>query len=287
MNKNYFSKFTKPTSELNPKTNLWNIMKNITNTYYYLDSFERIDMKMFVEDQSELTSIGNEMFDSFGLDTININFFVDVCAAPGMYSKIIFDKKDAKLTGIGISLPPEKGGVEFTFNNDNYKQFYKDILEKSYILELPKKLDFGIGSCVSYVDSKSKSHELNMELILTSINMIMNNLAKSGNMIINMSMKNIYACYNILFLLSKYFTEIKLWKSSNVWGTKNTFYVFCYNFRAIQYSNEIKNYIEDIKNSNSKINTTYIGDKDTFDTITSMMNPIYIVRINSWLKLAS
>jgi hypothetical protein len=285
MNKNYFSKFTKPTTELNPKTNLWNIMKNITTTYYYLDTFERLDNNMFIEDESELNSIGKEMFDNFG--DIPINFFVDVCAAPGMYSKLIFDKTDSKVTGFGISLPPEKGGVEFTFNNTNYKQFYKDILEKNYKLDLPKKLDFGIGSCVSYVDSKSKSHELNMELILTSINMIMNNLAKAGNMIINMSMKNIYACYNILFLLSKYFTEIKLWKSSNVWGTKNTFYVFCYNYRAIQYSDDIKNYIEEIKNSNSKINTTYIGDKDTFDTITGLINPIYIVRINCWLLKAS
>ena len=70
-----------------------------------------------------------------------------------MYSKILLDKyKDSM--GIGISLPPEKGGVKFEIDYDNYKIFYKDILEKTYKLELPKKLDFGIASCVSYIDTK-------------------------------------------------------------------------------------------------------------------------------------
>lgn len=270
----------------NPKTDLWNIMKNISTTYYYLDKFERYEMNTFVEDNAKLSTIGNEMFKNFGLDNIDISFFVDVCAAPGMYSKIIFESRpSSKITGIGISLPPEKGGVEFDFVHANYKQFYKDILEKQYKLDIPKKLDFGMGSCVSYVDDKKNSHQLNMELIIISSNIVMSNLALGGNMIVNMSMKNIYTCYNVLYLLQKYFTEIKLWKSSIVWGTKNTFYIFCYNFRMNEYSNDILNYINDIKNNNSKLNTTFIGDKRSFDIITNLLNPIYIVRINCWLNV--
>ena len=266
---------------MNPHTKIWNVMKQITTTYYYIDTFERQSKDVFVEDKDELTKVGKEMFDNFGIKK-DINFFVDVCAAPGMYSKLIFDNNH-KVTGIGISLPPEKGGVEFNFIHDNYKQFYKDILEKQYRLEIPRKLDFGMGSCVSYIDDKKNSHILNIELIIKSIDIIMNNLNKGGNMIINMSMKNIYVCYNIIYLLQKYFGNIKLWKSSTVWGTKNTFYIFCYDFNS-SYNNDIIKYIEDIKNKDSKFNTTIIGPKESFDRITQLLNPIYIVRINCWLN---
>ena len=266
----------------NPQKNpLFNIMKNIASTYYYMDKFERRDNEKFIENTTELTDIGKEMFHMFGVD--NIKFFVDICAAPGMYSKILFDKKDMKPTGIGISLPPEKGGVKFQFNHDNYKQFYKDILEKQYKLELPRKLDFGIASCVSYVEDKKHSHQLNMELILTSLNMIMNNLIIGGNLIINMSIKNIYTCFNILNILLEYFKTVKLWKSSKIWGTKNTFYVFCYDFKTNNYNNNMILYINMIKDNNSEINTKFLGTDEHFKRITRLIEPIYIVRINSWL----
>jgi hypothetical protein len=271
----------------NPKSNnIWNIMKNIQTTYYYLDKFERVSENTFIENNTELTKIGYEMFDNFGLENIKINFFVDICAAPGMYSKIIFDK--GQPTGIGISLPPEKGGVKFEFNDSKYKQFYKDILDKEYKLDLPRKLDFGIASCVSYVDNIKDAHNLNMVLILTSLNLILNNLIEGGNLIINASMKNIYTCYNIIYLLLKKFTKVKLWKSSTVWGTKNTFYIFCYNNTSNISNNnidDIKIYINEVKNNNSKFNNNFIGDTKNFEKITTMMNDIYITRINCWLEL--
>jgi hypothetical protein len=270
----------------NPKkNNLWTVMKNIQTTYYYMDKFERFNDNKFVEDNTELSKIGLEMFDNFGIDNINVHFFVDICAAPGMYSKIIFDKMNGKGTGIGISLPPEKGGVKFEFNNNNYKQFYKDILEKEYKIDIPKKLDFGMASCVSYKDDKKNIHTLNMELIVVSMNLIMNNLTTGGNMIINMSMKNIYTCFNILNLLLEQFEDIKLWKSSNVWGLKNTFYVFCYNFKNNNYKDNVKKYTENIKDNESKFNNYYIGDSNSFNKITNLMNNIYITRINCWLNI--
>lgn len=268
----------------NPKSNnLWIVMKHIQTTYYYLDKFERVNDNTFIENNTELTKIGNEIFDNFGLEEHKIKFFVDICAAPGMYSKLIFDKWQP--TGIGISLPPEKGGVKFEFNNDSYKQFYKDILDKEYKMDLPRKLDFGIASCVSYIESKKDSHTLNMELILTSLNLIMNNLIYGGNLIINASMKNIYTCFNIIYLLMKQFKTIKLWKSTNVWGTKNTFYIFCYNFNNNNYRDNIKEYIMEVKNNKSNFNNNYIGDNESFTKITNMINTIYIKRINCWLNL--
>ena len=52
-----------------------------------------------------------------------------------IYSKILVEDKDAK--GFSISLPPEKGGVEYKFKHDNYKIYYKDILEQRIVVYQP------------------------------------------------------------------------------------------------------------------------------------------------------
>jgi 23S rRNA U2552 (ribose-2'-O)-methylase RlmE/FtsJ len=269
----------------NPKkTSLWNVMKNISSTYYYLDKFERTKDNKFIENSDELTYIGKEIFNNFEFrHSINSNnnlFFIDICGAPGMYSKILVEDKGGH--GIGISLPPEKGGVEFTFKNDKYKIYYKDILEKKYKVEINnKELDLGLASCVSYIEDSKNAHTLNMELILTSMNIILDTLKKDGDMIINMSMKNIFTCFNIIELLLKQFNNIKLWKSENVWATKNTFYIFCYGYNNNKI--DMSTYIQELKNETSDFNTKYVGNN--FKKIVTMMNKIYMIRINAWLKL--
>ena len=265
----------------NPKkNNLWNVMKNISSTYYKLDSFDRIQGDKFIEDSNELSTIGKEIFDNFG--DVKINFFLDICAAPGMYSKELLDRTTA--TGVGISLPPEKGGVKFEIENKKYKMFYKDILEKDHIIEAPRPFDFGMASCVSYMDTRN-AHNLNMELILTSMKLILESLEEGGNMMINMTMKNIYTCYNILHHIMKDFKEIKLWKSYVVWGTKNTFYLFCYGYKNGEMKNKIRNMINDVKNERSNFNNMFLGDSMSYNNITELMNEIYMVRINCWLKI--
>jgi hypothetical protein len=268
---------------MDPKKNkLWSIMRNITSTYYYIDKFDRVQDSKFIEDSMELSKIGYEIFENFNFKDKDI-YFIDICGAPGMYSKILVEEK--KGTGIGVSLPPEKGGVEFTFSHDNYKIYYKDILEKEYIIESKHPLNLGIASCVSYKYNDKKAHMLNMELIMTSMKIIFSNLGLNGNMIINMSIKNIYTCYNILDLLLKIFDNITLWKSSIVWGTKNTFYIFCYGFKKTDIN--MDNIIDKIKNENSDFNNKYLGNIKDYNTITKMLNEIYITRINCWLKKIS
>jgi hypothetical protein len=266
----------------NPKeSNLWKIMRNISSTYYYLDKFERKQNDKFIENTEELSTIGKEIFDAFDMDN-NLNenvYFVDICGAPGMYSKILVEK-GAK--GFSISLPPEKGGVEYIFKDDNYKIFYKDILDKEYKIECQKKINLGIASCVSYIESKN-SHQLNLELIIKSMNLMLSCLENNGDMIINMTIKNIYNCFNIIDLLLEYFNDIKLWKSENIWATKNTFYIFCYGFK--KQDTDFNKYILDIKNENSHFNTKYNGDK--FNIINKMMQDIYKIRINAWINLIS
>jgi hypothetical protein len=96
-----------------------------------------------------------------------------------------------------------------------------------------------------------------------------------------MTMKNIYNCFNILDLLLKQFKTIKLWKSKNIWATKNTFYIFCYGFK--KNNNNIN--INDINNEKSDFNTKYIGDSHNLKKINKMMIDIYKIRINAWLNL--
>jgi hypothetical protein len=265
---------------MDPKKNhIFEIMRYITSKYYYINKFDRLNNSQFVEDEKELSEIGKEIFINFEKKLEKI-FFIDICGAPGMYSKYLIENNNA--SGIGISLPPEKGGTKFTFESTKYKCFYKDILDKKYKIELnnSKTINLGLASCVSYIDT-SESHKLNLELILTSMNIILDNLSNNGDMIINLTMKNIYTCFNILDLILEQFDSIKLWKSLNVWDTKNTFYVFCYGFNK-EKKIDMSNYIDKIKDDRHPFNNNYLGKNYT--KINTMMNDIYMVRINAWLK---
>lgn len=272
---------------MNPKNNkLWIIMKSIINKYYYLTTtLERIKDDKFIEDNEELKKIGLELFNEFNLNENKINFFMDICAAPGLYSKIILDKNNDS-TGIGISLPPEKGGVEFIIKDSKYKIFYKDILEKKYELDIPKKVDFGMASCVSFTDDKSKAFILNMELILVSLDLILCNLKKGGNIIINLTLKNMYICYNVINILSKYFKSYKLWKSKTTWGIKNSFYFIGNDYLLEDKCKEdFRKFSEDIKLNKSDLSNFFLGTEDEYKSITKKINKILIIKINAWLNL--
>ncbi len=269
---------------MNPrKNNLWNIQRDLHSKYYNLISnFNRVEEGKFIENNEELIKIGNEMFDEFvKYKTIkSIKLFVDICAAPGNYSEILLDKFPESY-GIGISLPEEKGGVPFEIKSKNYKIFKKDILEKEYKLEIPRKLDFGMASCVSYVDDPKNAAKLNMELILTSLKLILKNLNKDGHLIINLTFKNITFIYNLINILSTYFQDFYLWKSENVWATKNTFYFFGYN-----YKNNYDNKIESICNID-RCSDRFIGNQKDFSRISIKLKPVLITKINSILNVVS
>jgi hypothetical protein len=270
---------------MDPKNNpLWNIMMYVNSKLMNNRSnFIRIKEKKFVEDEDELNKVGKEMFDSFDTKSRDI-FFLDICGAPGMYSKILIDRN---ASGIGISLPPEKGGVKFTIDSNKYKFFYKDILDKQYKIELNnnKEFNLGLASCVSYIETKD-SFLLNLELILTSMNIILENLQNNGDMIINLTMKNIYTCFNILDLILEQFDYIKLWKSSNVWADKYTFYVFCYNYDKNKRINML-DHIKRIKNYKDDFNNKYVGHNHNYNKINKIIDNIYIVRINALVKKIS
>jgi hypothetical protein len=259
-------------------------MRNLATRNYKLDVFERVDGNKFIENSKELRLVGEEIIMNFLQDKkLNIHFFADICSAPGVYSKIILEKFPI-VTGIGISLPPEEGGVHFELEDPKFKKIYKNILDKKYRLEIPKKLDLGIASCVSYQQDAKSAYTLNIELILKSLYLILDNLHIGGSLIINMTMKNIYFAFNLVNELSKHFKDYTLWKSHNVWGTKNTFYFFGYNF-VTNKSNNIQVFLEKIKNDKDEIFHTFMGTREDYNKINFQMRKVYQVRIDVWKKL--
>jgi len=268
------------------KDKIFNKMKYLSKKFWKLDTFEREQEDKFVEDEKQLTKVGQEIFDNFGLGKSNVKLFADICSAPGMYSKIILDKYD-KTTGIGVSLPVEEGGVPYTITDSRYKIFYKNILDKTYKLDLadPHKLDLGLASCVSYQHDAKNAFYLNMQLILKSLMLLFPNLKAGGNLIINLTVKNVELAFNIVNTLSSLFKTFKLWKSPTVWATKNTFYFFGYGFKE-NYSPEIlSNILEKIKYEHEPINNQFTGTPEEYNKINSQMKNIYIVRIKAWEKL--
>lgn len=267
---------------------LYNKMKHISKKYWKLDTFEREQNDKFVEDEIQLTKVGDEIFDNFNLKNHQVKLFADICSAPGMYSKIILNTWN-NTTGIGISLPVEEGGVPYTISDSRYKIFYKNILDKSYKLELNQnknlKLDLGLASCVSYQHDAKNSFILNIELIIKSLMLILSNLKKGGNLIINLTIKNIDLAFNMVNILSKMFNKFKLWKSSTVWQTKNTFYFFGYDFKDNYEQNILADLLISIKNDSNPVNNYFIGNKQEYDLIYKQMKQIYITRINAWKKL--
>jgi hypothetical protein len=261
-------------------------MKNLARKNYKLDSFDRVKEGKFIEDNEELQKVGEEIINNFiGNKKLKINFFADICAAPGNYSKIILDKFDV-VTGIGISLAPEDGGVEFEIDDKKYKTLYKNILDKKYRLEIPEKLDLGMASCVSYQNDAKLANRLNIELIVKSIYLLLPNFKSGSNLIVNLTMKNIHLAFNLVNILRKYFKSIKLWKSHSVWGTKNTFYFFGYDFiENNNIADELNELYDKVKDEKNSIYEKFIGNNNDYNIVNSIMRTIYQVRIDVWKKL--
>jgi hypothetical protein len=275
---------------MNPKKNkLWKLMLRLQKDNY--DKIKKLRLgymkdDKFIEDNKELEIIGKDIFKNFNLNFKNIKLFVDVCAAPGIYSNIILNQNN-KATGVGISLPVDQGGVEFKIKEGSkYKIFYRDILQKNYKLELPKKADFGIASCITYIilNNPMEVVKLNLKLITKSSILILNQLKKGGSFIVNLTMKSIHSTFNLINILSKYFNNYKLWKSSNVWQFTNTFYFFGYGFKN-NFDNKLEKFKEELEKNNSNILFRFTGNKNEYNRINKKMNQIYKVRINAIKKL--
>ena len=274
---------------MNPKKNkLWIEMKDMVRKHYKMINFERVSDDKFVEDNEELITIGEEIVNILKKHISQKELiFADICGAPGNYSKLILS--NFKSNGVGISLPPEKGGVEFEINDKKYNIMYRDILEKSHS-EFSKKnkipkLDLGIASCVSYEIKNTNAYQLNLKLIITSLLIILDNLKKDGNLVINMTIKNINFAFNLVFILAKIFKTSSIWKSEKVWPDKNTFYFFGFGFKPDEkeYINKLEEILKILNDDNFMKNIYFrrtLMNKSNYHIINKMMNRIYQVKIN-------
>jgi len=271
---------------MDPRNNrLWKKQKYLVKKYYKQIEFERLsEDDSFIENNEELIKIGKEILNIIVKYTqIKKLYFIDICGAPGNYSKLLLKEyKNSK--GIGISLPIEMGGVPFEIEDNNYKIFYKDILNKTYKLKLDKKVNLGIASCVSYTKDSKNAFRINLQLIFKSMLIILKNLETNGSMVINLTMKNIFFAFNIINLLNNLFNTIAIWKSKNVWADKNTFYFFGFGYNKKEdIINKIKNIQNILKNKyfikNDLFNKIIMSDKKYY-IIEKHMESIYLVKIN-------
>jgi hypothetical protein len=268
---------------MNPKNNIkWKQMKELSRKNFNKIKFERVNDGTFVEDNTELTVIGREIINILKDNISDKKIkFVDICGAPGNYSKLVLDNFES--SGIGISLSPKEGGVEFEMENyPNYKVIYSNILKDNSV-EI-NKINLGMASCVSYEVSSKNSFQLNLKLILKSLIYLIDNLDNNGNIVINLTIKNIYFAFNIIYVLSKLFQKTSIWKSSKVWADKNTFYFF-----GFGYQNNNKYYqklieIRNILSNNNFIKNIYFNkilmNENNFNIIDDKMNKIYQVKID-------
>lgn len=213
-----------------PEGPWWKAMTAIAKKHSDLIRFERLQDGRFVEDCSELAAVGAELLAWYGAANVKrIRRFLDVCAAPGMYSRLILTATPyAK--GVGLSLPTSKGGVPYALNGsleERYGKRYVDITSADGDYGL-QPVDFAIASCVSYNTQKSKQTTTNAQLSAKSVDIMLRHLSPGGDMIVNLTLKDVNLAYNTVTLLARHFKTFSLWKSSSTWQLKNTFYFIGY-----------------------------------------------------------
>lgn len=241
------------------KNNLYKLTKfirTLPNAYKIIQEFS---YQLGTEHEEMLHDLFDELYQK-RLTNSNINNFLDICAAPGIYSKYILDKYP-KSKGVGISLDPKEGGHEFKISNDDrYKKIYEDVHQiilppcksnnvNPNILELMRSpiYDLCITSCIPYsISAKSKDE---YKIIFKSLTICLNLLKENGMLIINFTFKNMMFAINFVYLLSLLFRRIKLFKSTKLWILQRTFYVIGYEYiKKDEHVTKINNYLHDFDN---------------------------------------
>jgi hypothetical protein len=241
-----------------------------------------IKKREFVENSQALEIIGKEMFDNFFKFNKNIKItkFLDICGAPGEYSNLLL-KKFPKSHGYGISLPVEENGVEFKLKNKNYTIIYSNIITNN--ISLNKKFNMTLASCVPYDSEKIDSFRFQMKLIVKSIIIMLNHIDDNGYFIVNLTFKDLFVIYNLIYILQLAFQSFELWKSTTVWKFTKSFYFFGYGFNKKKNIIDIlENFLLLIKDRNTLVYSKFLGTKKDYDIITNKIEKIYLDLINNY-----
>lgn len=162
------------------------------------------------------------------LKSLNINNYLDICAAPGEYSDYL--TSTLKCKGTGVTLAVENGGIEFKYNLNNYNIVYLDVV-KEYNKKFSKpKFDFIVSGCLDMTRIKKKPY-YDINLWLSTMLLAFSNLKESGIFSFKISMKYINFACNIMFLFEMFFKRINVFKSVKAIPFRSIFYVIGYDFK--------------------------------------------------------
>lgn len=169
----------------------------------------------------------------------NIKNFLDICAAPGLYSSYIYDI--TKASGIGISLPPSKGGLLFTQKISDYKLKYDDITKN---INLDQQFDFIITGCLDMTLSKKQPYK-DIELWISALIIALKYQQINGNLAFKITTKYLNFISNILFILKQCFEKVTIFKSENILGYRSMCYIVCKNRNDNNYYIKVLSKIRD------------------------------------------
>lgn len=268
------------------KNNLFNLtrfVRTLPNMYKLIQSFS---YELGTEHEDLLYQLFDELY-SKNLTNVKVNKFVDICAAPGVYSKYLLDKYP-KAIGTGISLNPEKGGHEFKIPESNrYEEIYQDIFQITSNDRFDG--DMFMASCIPYNVSAKTSDEY--QIIFQSLMICLNSLEEGGTLIINFSFKEIIFAINFVYLISIMFDRIRLFKSTKLWIMQRTFYVIGYEYhKNDQIINRINSYLNDFDNFYEKYRKNLLPEinRNILNNIIKMFeNNVFLPQIKTFIYLST
>ena len=237
--------------------NLTKFIRRLPNAYKIIQEYS---YDVGTEKEDKLKELFVELYDK-RLPKINIDSFIDICAAPGTYSTLLLEKhQNAK--GIGISLDPAEGGYEFNIlYDDRYKKFYKNIYDIDHNIDKQdtELYDLCMASCIPYNVSAKRAEDY--KIIYKSLMICLSHLKKDGILIINFSFKDIIFAINFVHLINKLFEKIRLFKSTKLWILQRTFYIIGYQYtRDGKTILEINSFLEDFDNFYNKYHKQLLPD---------------------------
>lgn len=264
------------------ENNLYDLVKFIRTLSNAHKIIKEYSYELGTEHENMLKELFIELYQK-RLQNIPITKFLDICAAPGIYSKYLLDKNPGA-KGVGISLDPKEGGHAFCIISDRYEKIYKNVYQISTSTYEPT-YDLCMTSCIPYNTSANSIDEY--RIIFKSLTVCLNTLKPHGTLIINFSFKEIILAINFIYLISKLFKKIRLFKSTKLWILQRTFYIIGYDYmRDEKIISIIDGYMNDFftfYQTSSKNLLPSITRNELNYIIKSLEKDVFMVQLKTYL----
>ena len=214
----------------------------------------------------------------------DIDIFLDICSAPGEYSKYL--SETYKIKGVGVTLPIENGGINFDYKLKNYEIVYLDIIKNINKIIKKDKFPFIVSGCLDMTVGKKEKFN-NINLWLSTFLFTLNNLQKNGIFAFKISLRYIKFAANIIYIFTKIFKIVKTFKSLDAIGFRSMFYIVGFGYKIdIEYLKLINKLLLDIKKKNFENiqqfrDKTFFSNKKYFIMIKKMLENIFQIQINA------